>query len=104
MRDIVVFMIERVMQVFERVLCLKQFGMKSQDTAELFFNNVRVPKENLLGDAKSGFFYLMNMLDEERLINECVEVDEAEAACQATVDYVKDGQACGRRVAHLATM
>ncbi|MBE0959157.1 acyl-CoA dehydrogenase, partial [Escherichia coli] len=50
-------LVERGMQGFERGRNLKKLGMKSQDTAELFFNNVRVPKENLLGDAKGGFFY-----------------------------------------------
>ncbi|HGM7492069.1 TPA: acyl-CoA dehydrogenase family protein [Pseudomonas aeruginosa] len=74
--------------------------MKSQDTAELFFNSVRVPKENLLGDAKGGFFYLMNMLAQERLTNACGAVAGAEAALQATIDYVKERQAFGRPVAH----
>ncbi|MDO2305730.1 acyl-CoA dehydrogenase family protein, partial [Escherichia coli] len=68
--------------------------------AELFFNNVRVPKENLLGDAKGGFFYLMNMLAQERLTNACGAVAGAEAALQATIDYVKERQAFGRPVAH----
>ncbi|MCY1346485.1 Acyl-CoA dehydrogenase [compost metagenome] len=74
--------------------------MKSQDTAELFFNNVKVPKENLLGDAKSGFFYLMNMLAQERLTNTCGAVACAEAALQTTIDYVKERQAFGRAVSH----
>ncbi|MDU2875334.1 MAG: acyl-CoA dehydrogenase family protein, partial [Pseudomonas aeruginosa] len=83
------FLVERGMQGFERGRNLKKLGMKSQDTAELFFNNVRVPKENLLGDAKGGFFYLMNMLAQERLTNACGAVAGAEAALQATIDYVK---------------
>ncbi|MDF5995747.1 acyl-CoA dehydrogenase family protein [Pseudomonas aeruginosa] len=48
------FLVERGMQGFERGRNLKKLGMKSQDTAELFFNNVRVPKENLLGDARAA--------------------------------------------------
>ncbi len=94
------FLVERGMQGFERGRNLKKLGMKSQDTAELFFNNVRVPKENLLGDAKGGFFYLMNMLAQERLTNACGAVAGAEAALQATIDYVKERQAFGRPVAH----
>lgn len=89
------FLVERGMQGFERGRNLKKLGMKSQDTAELFFNNVRVPKENLLGDAKGGFFYLMNMLAQERLTNACGAVAGAEAALQATIDYVEERQAFG---------
>lgn len=91
------FLVERGMQGFERGRNLKKLGMKSQDTAELFFNNVRVPKENLLGDAKGGFFYLMNMLAQERLTNACGAVAGAEAALQATIDYVKERQAFAGR-------
>ena len=93
------FLVERGMEGFERGKKLKKLGMHSQDTAEMFFNNVKVPKANLLGDAKSGFFYLMNMLAQERLTNACGAVAGAEAALQTTIDYVKERQAFGRPVA-----
>ena len=93
-------MVERGMEGFERGKKLKKLGMHSQDTAELFFNNVKVPKANLLGDAKGGFFYLMNMLAQERLTNACGAVAGAEAALQTTIDYVKERQAFGRPVSH----
>ncbi|HDZ55338.1 MAG TPA: acyl-CoA dehydrogenase [Pseudomonas xinjiangensis] len=93
------FLVERGMEGFERGKKLKKLGMLSQDTAEMFFNNVKVPKANLLGDAKSGFFYLMNMLAQERLTNACGAVAGAEAALQTTIDYVKERQAFGRPVA-----
>ena len=83
------FLVERGMAGFERGTPLKKLGMKSQDTAELFFNNVKVPKANVLGDAKGGFFYLMNMLAQERLTNACGAVAGAEAALQVTIDYVQ---------------
>ena len=94
------FLVERGMEGFERGRKLKKLGMHSQDTAELFFNNVSVPKANLLGDAKAGFFYLMNMLAQERLTNACAAVAGAEAALQVTIDYVKERKAFDRPIAH----
>ncbi|MBU0809840.1 MAG: acyl-CoA dehydrogenase family protein [Gammaproteobacteria bacterium] len=94
------FLVERGMAGFERGKKLEKLGMKSQDTAELFFNNVKVPKANLLGDAKGGFFYLMNMLAQERLTNACGAVAGAEAALQVTIDYVKERKAFDRPISH----
>lgn len=94
------FLVERGMEGFERGKKLEKLGMKSQDTAELFFNNVKVPKANLLGDAKGGFFYLMNMLAQERLTNACGAVAAAEAALQTTIDYVKERKAFDRPISH----
>jgi acyl-CoA dehydrogenase len=94
------FLVERGMAGFERGRNLKKLGMKSQDTAELFFNQVKVPKANLLGDARGGFFYLMNMLAQERLTNACAAVAGAEAALQTTLDYVKERKAFDRPIAH----
>ena len=56
------FVVERGMEGFERGRNLKKMGLKSQDTAELFFNNVKVPKENLLGSVNKGFYQLMHFL------------------------------------------
>ena len=94
------FLVERGMDGFERGTPLKKLGMKSQDTAELFFTNVKVPKANVLGDAKGGFFYLMNMLAQVRLTNACGAVGASEAALQVTIDYVKERTAFGRPIAH----
>jgi alkylation response protein AidB-like acyl-CoA dehydrogenase len=94
------FLVERGMPGFERGQKLEKLGMKSQDTAELFFNNVKVPKANVLGDAKGGFFYLMNMLAQERLTNACGAVAGAEAALQTTLDYVRERKAFGRPIGH----
>lgn len=66
------FVVERGMEGFERGRKLKKMGLKAQDTAELFFNNVKVPKSNVLGDPKRGFYQLMQGLAEERLIG-CVQ-------------------------------
>jgi alkylation response protein AidB-like acyl-CoA dehydrogenase len=94
------FLLERGMPGFERGKKLEKLGMKSQDTAELFFNNVKVPKANLLGDAKGGFIYLMNMLAQERLTNACGAVAGAEAALQVTIDYVRERKAFDRPISH----
>lgn len=93
------FLVERGMPGFERGRKLKKMGMHSQDTAELFFNDVKVPKANLLGDGKAGFIYLMQMLAQERLTNACGAVAGAEAAFRATLEYVHERKAFGKPLA-----
>ncbi|MEO0368547.1 MAG: acyl-CoA dehydrogenase family protein, partial [Pseudomonadota bacterium] len=65
----VLMIVERGMEGFERGRNLDKMGLKVQDTAELFFNNVKVPMENVLGEPGKGFYYLMDGLAEERLLN-----------------------------------
>jgi len=74
-------------------------GLKAQDTAELFFDNVKVPRANVLGDPHKGFYYLMQFLAEERLIVAAGCAAHAEAALQTTIDYVKERQAFGQPIA-----
>src|SRR3546814_5610227 len=62
------FLVERGMEGFERGRKLKKMGLHSQDTAELFFNDVKVPKNNVLGNPKEGFKYLARFLAQERLV------------------------------------
>jgi alkylation response protein AidB-like acyl-CoA dehydrogenase len=93
------FVIERGMEGFERGRNLKKMGLKSQDTAELFFNNVKVPKENVLGDATRGFYYLMQFLAEERLLGACGYLAAGQAAFDITMDYIQERKAFGRRIA-----
>lgn len=93
------FLVERGMEGFSRGRNLQKLGLKAQDTAELFFDNVRVPKENVLGDPRKGFYYLMQFLAEERLIVACGCVAAAEAAVRMTMDYVKERRAFGRAIA-----
>ncbi|NIB44906.1 acyl-CoA dehydrogenase [Pseudomaricurvus alkylphenolicus] len=80
------FVVERDMEGFDRGRNLKKMGMKAQDTAELFFNNVKVPKRNLLGDPTKGFHYLMEGLAEERLIGSCAAL----SAAQLSFDLARD--------------
>jgi len=93
------FLVERGMEGFSRGRNLKKLGLKAQDTAELFFDNVKVPKANLLGDPRKGFYYLMQFLAEERLIVACGCVAAAEAALRITIEYVKERRAFGKAIA-----
>ncbi|KJK06656.1 hypothetical protein UB46_42995 [Burkholderiaceae bacterium 16] len=61
------FVVEAGMPGFTRGRKLKKIGLHAQDTAELFFDNVRIPKENVLGDPARGFLYMSELLAEERL-------------------------------------
>jgi len=73
--------------------------MKAQDTSELFFQDVRVPAANLLGEEGKGFVYLMQELPQERLGIAVNAVAMAEAAVEHTVQYVKERKAFGKHVA-----
>lgn len=84
---------------FEKGKNLKKIGMKAQDTSELFFDNVRVPKENLLGQEGMGFAYLMRELAQERLSVALGAVASAEGILQHTLDYVRDRKAFGSSIA-----
>lgn len=90
--------IERDMAGFERGRNLEKVGLHSQDTAELFFNDVAVPVENLLGSEGQGFVHLVHNLPQERLSIAVSAVAAAEAALGWTLDYVKERKAFGQPV------
>ncbi len=98
-RGISLFVVERGMEGFERGANLAKIGLKSQDTAELFFNNVKVPKENLLGQLHRGFYHMMHGLVEERLLAAVGFVANAEAAYAVTMDYIRERHAFGQPIA-----
>lgn len=98
-RGISLFVVERGMDGFERGANLAKIGLKSQDTAELFFNNVKVPKENLLGQPHRGFYHMMHGLVEERLLAAVGFVANAEAAFNVTMDYIGERHAFGQPIA-----
>jgi alkylation response protein AidB-like acyl-CoA dehydrogenase len=91
-------LVERGMAGFEKGKRLKKVGMKAQDTSELFFDNVKVPVENLLGGENQGFIYLMQELPWERLQIAISAVESAQAAIDWTVAYVKDRKVFGTTV------
>ncbi|WP_433437278.1 acyl-CoA dehydrogenase family protein [Nonomuraea sp. CA-141351] len=91
--------VERGMEGFERGRNLEKIGMKAQDTAELFFENVRVPVANRLGPRDGeGFFQLMNNLPQERLSIAVGAVAAAEAVLEETIEYCKTRKAFGRSI------
>ena len=85
---------------FEKGTNLEKIGLKAQDTSELFFQDVRVPKENLLGDEGMGFVYLMQELPQERLYIATAGTADMESILQQTVDYVKERKAFGQPIAN----
>ena len=93
------FLVERGMEGFERGRNLKKMGLKAQDTAELFFNDVKVPKENVLGEPGKGFYYLMEGLAEERLIGAAGYLSCAQLSYDLTAEFVKERKAFGKSVA-----
>jgi alkylation response protein AidB-like acyl-CoA dehydrogenase len=84
---------------FEKGKRLKKIGLKAQDTSELFFDNVKVPLANLLGQENQGFVYLMQELPWERLQIAIAGVASAQAAIDWTVAYVKERKVFGNTVA-----
>ena len=95
----VLLIIERGMEGFERGRNLDKMGLKGQDTAELFFKDVKVPKENVLGTPGKGFHYLMEGLAEERLIGAVGYYASARAAFKVTREFVLQRKAFGKRIA-----
>jgi len=90
--------VERDTPGFTRGRNLEKIGMKAQDTSELFFDNVRVPADNLLGAAGMGFIQLMQQLPQERLVIAIQAVAAIEAALEHTLKYVKERKAFGKAV------
>ena len=90
------FLVERGMAGFERGRNLKKIGLHAQDTSELFFNDVKVPKANVLGDPHTGFRYLTHFLAEERLIGSVQYMTGAQLAWDLTLEWVKERRMFGK--------
>lgn len=84
---------------FVRGRNLDKIGLKAQDTSELFFSNVRVPKSNRLGEEGQGFKMLMTKLAQERLTQAVRSICVAEATIAATVAYTRERKAFGQTIA-----
>ncbi|MEE4495478.1 acyl-CoA dehydrogenase family protein [Streptomyces sp. NBC_00464] len=93
--------VERGAEGFERGRNLDKIGQKSQDTAELFFHDVRVPKENLLGELDGAFIHLMTNLAQERMGIAVAGIAAAEHLLEITTTYVKEREAFGRPLSKL---
>ena len=92
-------LVERGMAGFERGKRLKKVGLKAQDTSELFFDNVKVPEENLLGAEGQGFVYLMQELPWERMQIAIGATASAQQAIEDTMAYVRERKVFGNAVA-----
>ena len=97
-QGISLLVVERGMEGFERGRNLDKMGLHAQDTAELSFTDVRVPKENLLGVEGSGFISLMQNLPQERISIGCIAVAAVEHVLDLCLAYAKEREAFGRPI------
>ena len=97
-RGISLLVVEHGMAGFERGRNLSKVGMPAQDTSELFFDDVAVPKGNLLGEEGSGFLSLMQNLPQERLSIAMMAAAACESVLDMCLDYAKDREAFGRPI------
>ena len=97
-RGITLLMVERGMEGFERGRNLDKIGLHAQDTAELFFRDVHVPRDNLVGKEGGGFIHLMENLPHERTSIAVAAVAACEKAIEETLQYCKERTAFGRPI------
>ncbi|MCW2765256.1 MAG: acyl-CoA dehydrogenase [Nocardioides sp.] len=97
-QGISLLVVERGMEGFERGRNLEKMGLKAQDTSELFFDSVAVPKENLLGEEGSGFTSLMVNLPQERISIAAIAVAACEHVLELCLAYAKEREAFGRPI------
>lgn len=95
-QSVSLFVVERGMKGFSRGEPLKKIGLKAQDTAELFFDDCIIPEENLVGVEGQGFIYLMQKLQQERLVCALGSQAAAERCLEMTIDYVKERKLFGK--------
>lgn len=92
------FMVEEGMKGFQRGHRLEKIGLKAQDTSELHFEDVKVPKENLIGRKGQGFRYLMSKLAAERLAVAIAAVEATIYVHDLTLRYIKEREAFGKKI------
>ena len=97
-KGISLLVVERGMEGFRRGRKLQKIGLHAQDTAELFFDNVRVPAVNLLGEEGQGFRYLMRNLPQERLTIAVKAVAACEFGLEVTAQYCRERTAFGQPI------
>ena len=97
-QGISLLVVERGMEGFERGRNLDKMGLHAQDTAELSFTDVHVPKENLLGSEGSGFIALMENLPQERISIGCIAVAAIEHVLDLCLAYAKEREAFGKPI------
>jgi alkylation response protein AidB-like acyl-CoA dehydrogenase len=95
---ITLFGVEADMDGFSRGRKLDKVGQDESDTAELFFENVRVPDTNVIGELNKGFIHMMNWLPQERLSNAIGNLAQASQILEETIEYVKERKAFGQPI------
>ncbi|XP_072340237.1 long-chain specific acyl-CoA dehydrogenase, mitochondrial isoform X2 [Scyliorhinus torazame] len=98
------FLVENGMKGFIKGKKLEKIGLKAQDTAELFFEDVHLPDNALLGEVNKGFYYLMTELPQERLLIADLALANCEFMFEETRKYVKQRKAFGKTIADLQTV
>ncbi|XP_063607383.1 long-chain specific acyl-CoA dehydrogenase, mitochondrial-like [Penaeus indicus] len=98
------FLVDEGMEGFRKGRKLEKMGMKAQDTAELFFDDVRLPASALLGKENHGFYYLMNELPQERLLIGIMSCANAEWQFEETRAYLRSRKAFGKTLSNLQTI
>jgi len=99
-KGVTLFLVEGDREGFKRGRNLEKLGMKAQDTSELFFDNVRVPATNILGEEGQGFPQMMTKLSQERLAQAIRSATVIETMIEWTVEYTSDRKAFGTTIAH----
>ena len=97
-RAIGLFLVEDTFEGYRKGRKLKKLGLASQDTAELFFEDVKIPRENVLGDPSQGFKLMMRNLAEERLVGATQYAARSERAFDITMSYITERKAFGRPI------
>ena len=97
-KGISIILCEDTRKGFKRGRNLKKIGLKAQDTSELFFEDIELPLDNILGNSGHGFFQLMDELPQERLSIAVTAVSAAEAALNWTISYTKERKAFNKKI------
>uniref|UniRef100_A0A8C2XQ26 Long-chain specific acyl-CoA dehydrogenase, mitochondrial n=1 Tax=Cyclopterus lumpus TaxID=8103 RepID=A0A8C2XQ26_CYCLU len=98
------FLVESGAKGFQKARKLEKIGLKAQDTVEMFFEDVRLPADALLGNANQGFYHMMNELPQERLVIGAQAIAGCEFMFEETRSYVTHRKAFGKTIAHLQTV
>jgi len=97
-KSLSLFLVECSRPGFSRGRNLEKLGLKAQDTSEIFFSNLRIPKSNLIGREHEAFGYLMAQLPQERLSIAIAAMGACEGAYAETLAYVRERKAFGRHI------
>ncbi|MCI5055823.1 MAG: acyl-CoA dehydrogenase family protein [Flavobacteriales bacterium] len=103
-KGISLLVIETGMEGYSKGEPFEKIGMHAQDTCELFFDNVKVPKTHVLGDLGQGFAYMMTELPQERIIVGACGLAAAEGALEVTIGYLREREAFGKPLSHMQTI